>query len=238
MASPVLEAANLTIRFGGVTALDDISLQVDHGERLAIIGPNGAGKTTLFNVLTGAERIQDGAIRFQGRPLHRHTLDSAARRGIVRTFQNVRVLPRLTVFENLKVAALAGGSKQDDDRLMQELERVGMRDRADMRASDLPYGMQKRLEIARAMLLEPRILLVDEPVAGLNPTESATVMTAVHDFVSSSGTALVIIEHDMQSVRSIADRAVVLDHGRVIASGTPGEVLADRAVIDSYLGGH
>ncbi len=238
VASPVLEAENLTIRFGGVTALNDVSLGVNRGERLAIIGPNGAGKTTLFNVLTGAERIQAGTLRFEGAPLRKHTLDSAARRGIVRTFQNVRILPRLTVFENLKIAALAKNARFEDAALMDELERVDMRDRADMRASDLPYGMQKRLEIVRAMLVKPIILLVDEPVAGLNPTESATVMTAMNEFVVSRGTTLVIIEHDMQSIRSIADRAIVLDHGQVIASGTPDEVLADSKVIDSYLGGY
>jgi ABC-type branched-subunit amino acid transport system ATPase component len=236
--SPLLKADNLTIRFGGVTALNDVSLQVNRGERLAIIGPNGAGKTTLFNVLTGAERIQTGVIRFDGQILRKHSLDSGARRGLVRTFQNVRILPRLTVFENLKVAALAKNRKYADAHLLEELERVQMRDRADMRASDLPYGMQKRLEIVRAMLLEPTILLVDEPVAGLNPTESATVMAAMQEFVISRGTTLVIIEHDMQSVRSIADRALVLDHGQVIASGTPAEVLADPAVVDSYLGAH
>ncbi len=237
MVSPVLEAEGITIRFGGVIALDGVSLTVGRGERLAIIGPNGAGKTTLFNVLTGAERIQVGSVRFDGQTLKKHSLDSAARSGIVRTFQNVRLLPRLTVFENLKVAALANGRDCDDARLMIELDRLQMRDRADMQARELPYGMQKRLELLRAMLLKPQVLLVDEPVAGLNPTESATVMAAMERFVSESGTSLVIIEHDMQSVRAIADRAIVLDYGRVIASGTPSEVLADQVVIDSYLGG-
>lgn len=236
MSSPVLAADSITIQFGGVTALNDVSLEVRPRQRLAIIGPNGAGKTTLFNVLTGAERIQTGAVLFQGEELRNLSMDSAARLGIVRTFQNVRLLPQLTVFENLKVAALANGQKVTTSYLLYQLDRLGMRDRANMLARELPYGLQKCMELLRAMVLQPEVLLVDEPVAGLNATESATVMSALNTFVEESGTSLVIIEHDMDSVRSIAEFAVVLDYGKVIAQGTPDEVLSDPAVIESYLG--
>jgi len=236
MSSPVLAADSITIQFGGVTALNDVSLEVRPRQRLAIIGPNGAGKTTLFNVLTGAERIQTGAVLFQGEELRNLSMDSAARLGIVRTFQNVRLLPQLTVFENLKVAALANGQKVTTSYLLYQLDRLGMRDRANMLARELPYGLQKCMELLRAMVLQPEVLLVDEPVAGLNATESATVMSALDTFVEESGTSLVIIEHDMDSVRSIAEFAVVLDYGKVIAQGTPDEVLSDPAVIESYLG--
>jgi branched-chain amino acid transport system ATP-binding protein len=237
MDSPILQAVGITINFGGVTALDHVNVEVSEGERLAIIGSNGAGKTTLFNVLTGFEPLQQGSVLFRGQTLSKHSLDSAARLGIVRTFQNVRLLPKLTVFENLKVAALSKDRKANDKRIMHELDRLDLADRADMPARELPYGLQKRLELLRAMLLDPQVLLVDEPVAGLNPTESATVIAAMDRFVAERGTSLVIIEHDMQSVRAIADRLIVLNYGRIIATGAPAEVLANQLVIDSYLGG-
>ena len=256
----ILEVSGLTMRFGGLTAVAAVSFVASRGEITAVIGPNGAGKTTLFNCITGFYRPTSGSIRLHrpgDLPVDLHLLAGhrIARSGVARTFQNIRLFPGMTALENLLVAqhvklmaatgfgigAVLGLSRYPKaERQAVELARqwlgaTNLLDRADDPAGALPYGAQRRLEIARAMCTEPALLCLDEPAAGLNPRESDELARLLID-IRGLGTSLLLIEHDMGVVMRISDRVVVLDHGKLIADAAPAAVRADPKVIAAYLG--
>ncbi|MCA1824574.1 MAG: ABC transporter ATP-binding protein [Mycobacteriales bacterium] len=269
----VLDVADVTLRFGGLTGLDDVTLQQQRGEILAVIGPNGAGKTSLFNCLTGVYRPQEGRITFRpdadGAP---HSLLSVPRNpplnllglhrpptpyqvcalGIARTFQNIRLFAALTALENVKVGyesrqrtgpfgailrlpRTRREERESDAKAFELLDFVGLKRRANELAGNLAYGDQRRLEIARALATAPALLLLDEPAAGTNPVEKRQLEQLIRR-VNDTGTSVLLIEHDMRLVMSIAERVVVLNFGKVIATGSPSEVQGDSAVIEAYLG--
>ncbi|MDO9712665.1 ABC transporter ATP-binding protein [Paracraurococcus lichenis] len=243
MSPPLLELRDATMRFGGVTALGDVSLSLAAGEILGVIGPNGAGKTTLFNVITGAYRLTSGAVLFEGRPIQGLPPHRIARLGLARTFQNIRLFPSMTVAEHLHVAQpsgfaaslLPGGGDAGRARVAAALERFGLGPCRDRLATTLPYGVQRRVEIARAWIAQPRLLLLDEPVAGMNPEEAAALAGLIRS-LRADGMAVLLIEHDMPFVMGLCDRLQVLDFGTLIASGPPERVRQDPRVLDAYLG--
>ena len=224
------------VRYGGVIALDAVSLNVDPGSTLGLIGPNGAGKTTLINATTGIAPLATGTIalgtrRLDGVPQHR-----IARAGIARTYQNIRLFGKLSVRTNLAAGAYAMPGALSDDAARALLERAGVPDLdLDAVASALPYGDQRRLEIARALAAQPSILMLDEPAAGMNPTETAHLVDTIRT-LAKSGIGILLIEHDMTLVRAACDNVVVLNFGEVLARGTPHEVAQDPAVVEAYLG--
>ncbi len=242
--------------FGGVEALAGLDLKVDEGEILSVIGPNGAGKTSLFNVVTGLFRPDQGQIRFKGRDLVGCTPSEITRSGIARTFQNVRLFSNMTVLENVMVAqhcrtrsgvfrvlcrtrAMRREEAEIEARAKDILAFFGPRlvgYRFDQPAVSLSYANRRRLEIARAMATQPELLLLDEPVAGMNPRESAEMADLIRDLREVRGLSVVVVEHDMGLVRKVSDRVVVLDHGVKIAAGSFEEVSEDQAVIEAYLG--
>ena len=244
---------HLSIAFGGLTALDGVSLEAGEGEIVAIIGPNGAGKTTVFNVLSGLYRPSAGRVRLDDVDLTRLAPHEIAQRGIGRTFQNTEVFRALSALDNVRVgahrrlrssllAAACGwpGVRREEAQTAQQaqtlLERVGLGDLADVEAENLPLGSQKRLEMARALAGGPRVLLLDEPAGGLNTTETGALMDLIRSVRDERRLTILVVEHDMDLVMTISDRVVVLDHGRVIATGPPAAVAADPALIDAYLG--
>ncbi len=249
--APLLEAVEVTKRFGGLVAVDDVSAQVGAGEIVGLIGPNGAGKTTFFNCLTGLETPTSGSVRLAGAPLP-HRPDKVTRAGLARTFQNIRLFANMTALENVLVgrhtrtragvfAAVGHGPRyrreetEGRDKARELLEYVGLARVEHDLARNLAYGDQRRLEIARALATEPTVLLLDEPTAGMNPQETAAA-TALVRRIRDGGLAVVVIEHDMRFIFGLCDRVLVLVSGRLLTQGTPPEVRADPAVIKAYLG--
>ncbi len=277
MSQNVLRLENVTMQFGGVVAVDNLSLEVNEGEIVALIGPNGAGKTTAFNTITGVYEPTNGQVSFMGEPIVRNhpqgkmkqnykgkeaekflhlpvldpTPDKITRRGMARTFQNIRLWKSQTVFDNVLIAkhmrrtsnvfsAAFRLNRREEARqreeVMELLRIVGLEDVKDELATSLPYGKQRRLEIARALATEPKLLMLDEPAAGMNPQETDELTEFIGRIRDEFGLTILLIEHHMDLVMDISDRIYVIDFGELIATGTPEEIQNNQRVIDAYLG--
>jgi len=231
-----LELTGVTVRYGGVTAVRDVSLTVEPGAVLGLIGPNGAGKTSLINAVTGIVAIDAGSIALEGRRIDGIAPHRIARAGIARTYQNIRLFGALDVRTNVSAGAFTQRAVPSELVLRALLARVDLADLdLEARATAISYGDQRRLEIARALAAEPRIILLDEPAAGMNPVET-TRLTSTIRTIAASGVGILLIEHDMTLVRAACDAVVVLNFGEVIARGTPAAIAADPIVVEAYLG--
>lgn len=252
VGEPLLRMDDVTVQFGGLTAVDAVTFDIRRGEILGLIGPNGAGKTTCFNAMTGVYRPTSGSVVFDGEPVGRKKRYQITQLGIARTFQNIRLFNEMTALENVVVGtdarhrtSVPGAvfrtprhrreEREGIDRAMALLEFVGVGGRATDKARNLSYGDQRRLEIARALATEPKLLCLDEPAAGFNPAEKESLMDLIRQ-IRDDGYTVLLIEHDMKLVRGVTDRIVVLEFGKVIAQGTPDAVTSDPAVIAAYLG--
>lgn len=249
----MLEVTSLGISFGGLRAVDELSMKIEEGGLVGLIGPNGAGKTTVFNMLTGVYRPTDGGIRLDGQNLIGKKPHDICKMGVARTFQNIRLFSNLSVLDNVKTglhneitytlaeSLLHIGSyrvkeRAMDRRALELLEVFGLENVADYRAANLPYGKQRKLEIARALATDPMLLLLDEPAAGMNPNETEELMETIELVRKKFGVTVLLIEHDMKLVSGICEYLYVLNFGRLLAEGTPSEVLKNPEVVTAYLG--
>lgn len=252
-AKPLLEVQNLGIRFGGLKAVSNFNIEINRGELMGLIGPNGAGKTTIFNLLTGVYAPTEGQIIFNGENISGLAPYKVTRKGISRTFQNIRLFKELSVLDNVKIAyhTLAKNSifssvfrlpshfrneKEMEEKATEFLKIFGLDHLKDEKAKNLPYGGQRRLEIARALAADPQLLLLDEPAAGMNPQETKDLMELIAFIREKFDLTILLIEHDMKLVMGICERIFVVDHGQLIAHGSPEEIRTHPKVIEAYLG--